>query len=220
MTRSRSSRGRHRPRVGRPQPGVVEETRTGQVESETLTPDQPGAPLQPDPRPDASRSNERGPTTQSRRQGGRGGLRPGPPDRVAQQGPGDGSGPRQSRGQGRHQRRRQQRSPQPLAMPGEILKERAPVTLTMRPIEKRRVEDMTGENGPMFGCPMLTRTRLALPVAGNHPSPRCSLGWALHSEDEALLCMYTEDVPSCWKAHPEHVEEIRSRMLERETAAD
>lgn len=132
----------------------------------------------------------------------------------------DGARGRNGQGQGRIQRRRQQRAPQPEGMPQGILKPRAPVTLTQRPIEKRRVDQFVDENGPLFGCPMLTRTRIGLPVAGNHHAPRCSLGWALHSEDEALLCMYTEDVPACWKAHPENLERIRAKLLERETAAD
>lgn len=210
MTRSRSSRGRNRPRVGRSNPAVAQEAVAGQVESETMTPAPTELPQSRDqPRP-ANQQGERGPS-QSRRQAGKGASR--------SQGPTDGSRARTSPGQGRNQRRRQ-RGPQPVAMPNEILKDRAPVTLTLQPIRKRRVDDLAGENGSMFGCPMLTRTRLALPVFGNHPAPRCSLGWALHSEDEALLCMYTEDVPSCWQAHPENVEKIRSRLVERETAAD
>ncbi len=218
MTRSRSSRGRHRPRVGRPAPGVDTGEVTGQVESETMTPEQPGAPMHTSPPDQGSHPGEHRPS-QPRRQAGRGGSRSGPSGRNTHQGTADGSAPRGSPGQGRN-RRRQQRRPQPLAMPGEILKEKAPVKLTLRPVEKRRVEDISGENGPVFGCPMLTRTRLALPVAGNQQAPRCSLGWALRTEDEALLCMNTEDVPSCWKAHPENVEEIRSKLLARETAAD
>ncbi len=219
MTRSRSSRGRNRPRIGRPNPDLVRDGTAGQVESETMTPAQPGAPLHPDqPRQD-NRPDDRD-ASRPPRQSGRDMPRSGAPGRNTQRGTAEGTGSRGSSGQGRTQRRRQQRRPQPLAVPNEILKERAPVTLTLRPVEKRRVDEISGEDGPMFGCPMLTRTRLALPVFGNHPAPRCSLGWALRTEDEALLCMNTEDVPSCWKAHPENVEEIRSRLLERETAAD
>lgn len=219
MTRSRSSRGRNRPRVGRPAPDVIQNGETGQVESETMTPSQPGPPEHPS-QPDHGNAPQEHGSSQQRRQSGRGGPRSGSPGRTTQQRLADGSPPRHAPGQGRNQRRRQQRRPLSPPMPGEILKEKAPVTLTLRPIEKRRVEEIGGENGPVFGCPMLSRTRLALPVFGNHPAPRCSLGWALQSEDEALLCMNTEDVPSCWKAHPENVEEIRSRLLERETAAD
>lgn len=219
MTRSRSSRGRNRPRVGRPNPGVVQDVVTRQVESETMTPAEPGAPLHPVQPSQESSSHERE-SFPPRRQSGKSAPRVGSADRGAPQRATGGSRPRTSPGQGRNQRRRQQRRPQPVVIPNEILKEKAPVTLTLRSVKKRRVDELAGENGPLFGCPMLSRTRLALPVSGNHPAPRCSLGWALRSEDEALLCMHTEDVPSCWKAHPERVEEIRSRMLERETAAD
>jgi len=219
VTRSRSSRGRNGPRVGRPKPDVVQDGATVQVESETMIPAETGTlPHEEQPLP-GDQPNELGPS-HNRRQSSNGGSRSGSPGRNAQRGPADNSRSRNSSGQGRTQRRRQQRRPQPLAMPNEILKGKAPVTLTLRPVEKRRVEEISGENGPIFGCPMLTRTRIALPVFGNHQAPRCSLGWALRTEDEALLCMNTEDVPACWKAHPENVEEIRSRMLERETAAD
>jgi len=229
VTRSRSGRGRNRSRAGRAGPAAAQEAVTGQVESETVTvstadapeavashhqtTDRPPRSPEPDGRPE-----DRAPS-RSDRPPGRAPNRAGTPGRSPRDGMGDGSRGRNGQGAGRNQRRRPRPS-QPEAMPNGILKPRAPVTLTLRPIEKRRVDQFVDENGPLFGCPMLTRTRIGLPVVGNHPAPRCSLGWALHSEDEALLCMYTEDVPACWKAHPENVERIRSKLLERETAAD
>jgi hypothetical protein len=62
---------------------------------------------------------------------------------------------------------------------------------------------------------MLTRTHIGLPVHGGQPAPRCSLAWAIHSEDEVRYCLETPDLTQCWKAHPERIEEIRTRLAER-----
>ncbi len=104
-------------------------------------------------------------------------------------------------------------------MPNQVLKTRAPISGPPGPVEKRRLEDISGPEGPVLGCPMLTRTRLPLPVAGGRPAPRCALAWAVHSETEATYCMETHDLTQCWQAHPERLEEIRERLAER-TAAD
>jgi hypothetical protein len=69
------------------------------------------------------------------------------------------------------------------------------------------------DNGELaFGCPMLTRTKLGLPVTGGNTAPRCSLGWAVHSEQEAAYCLETPDQVNCWKTHPERLAGIRDRL--------
>lgn len=108
-------------------------------------------------------------------------------------------------------------------MPEQVLRRdatrQAPVQpMRMRPI----VENDTSE--PQFGCPMLTRTRLGLPFRGDQRVPRCSMGWAVHDEDEVLFCMHTPTRNDCWKEHPERldtlVEELRpvieAELQERE----
>jgi hypothetical protein len=103
---------------------------------------------------------------------------------------------------------------------GEIIKQRAPVAVVPRKMTKRSLEDLDGPEGPVLGCPMLSRTRLSLPVTGGHPAPRCSLGWGLHSEEEAMYCMMTPDLTLCWKANPERLDILREKLEERDTAAD
>jgi len=85
---------------------------------------------------------------------------------------------------------------------------------------RRSMEDLEGPDGPVLGCPMLTRTRLALPVTDGHPAPRCCLGWGIHSEQEAMYCMMTPDLNLCWKAHPERLDALQAELDERDTAAD
>jgi hypothetical protein len=103
-------------------------------------------------------------------------------------------------------------------MPNQVFRKAAPVSGSREPVIRRRLEDISGPEGPMLGCPMLTRTRVGLPVTGAQPAPRCSLAWALHSETEASYCMETHDLTQCWKAHPERIEEIRARLEERSAA--
>lgn len=68
-------------------------------------------------------------------------------------------------------------------------------------------EEVTAEPG-RFGCPMLVRAHCG-PLRGRaEPVYRCSLGWALHGEDEVVLCRATDAVPDCWKAHPERLEAL------------
>jgi len=100
-------------------------------------------------------------------------------------------------------------------MPNQVLKTRAPVTGPTGPVAKRRLEDISGPDGPVLGCPMLTRTRIGLPVTGGQRAPRCSLAWAIHSETEATYCMETHDLTLCWKAHPERLEEVKARLDEQ-----
>ena len=56
---------------------------------------------------------------------------------------------------------------------------------------------------PNFGCPMLSRTRLGMPFRGGQHAPRCSMGWSVHDEDEAWLCMHVPTRNQCWKENPD-----------------
>ena len=73
--------------------------------------------------------------------------------------------------------------------------------------ERRRLflpEEQTAEPG-RFGCPMLVHAHCG-PLRGRtEPVYRCSLGWALHCEDDVLRCSLTEIVNDCWKVHPERL---------------
>jgi hypothetical protein len=101
-----------------------------------------------------------------------------------------------------------------------VLKPNAPVAKPREPQASHSLEAISAGGEPVFGCPMLTRTRLELPVTGGTRAPRCALGWALHSEGEAAYCLETPDHTLCWKAHPERLEEIRARLGEAVNAAD
>ncbi len=73
--------------------------------------------------------------------------------------------------------------------------------------ERRRlleIEEEPAEPG-RFGCPMLTRMRMARELEGKIPDMRCSLGWALHGEPDAARCRATDLVTDCWKVHPERI---------------
>lgn len=116
-------------------------------------------------------------------------------------------------------RRRTTRRPTIEPMPMEVLKE-APRTAPARePLAARTLDEFSDPTGLTFGCPMLSRTRLGMPFSGGHRVPRCSMGWALHGESEALLCMRTPDLLDCWKEHPEKEAELRATD-EAEHAAD
>lgn len=71
--------------------------------------------------------------------------------------------------------------------------------------ERRRLfpeEEQTAEPG-RFGCPMLVRAHCG-PLRGRvEPVFRCSLGWALHGDDDVMRCRAIDTVPDCWKMHPE-----------------
>jgi hypothetical protein len=205
MTRNRTSRGRHRRGRNRPPdgmtPGPVDAAEAPAVTEQPAAEPAPRRPVEADVA-DPSRSGR--PATRGTQRGRDG------------QG-GDGAGPRP--GPGRNRRRNQRRS-QVIAAPGEVLKANAPISGPPEPMASHSLEAMSGEGEPVFGCPMLTRTRLGLPVTGGVPAPRCALGWALHSETEAAYCLETPDLVQCWKAHPERLEEIRARLGEAVTAAD
>jgi hypothetical protein len=94
---------------------------------------------------------------------------------------------------------------------GEVLREPRGKPGPVQPMRKRPiVEDDQTE--PVFGCPMLTRTRLALPFRGNQNAPRCSMGWAIHDEDEVLFCMHTPSRNLCWKENPEQLEALVEKL--------
>lgn len=123
-----------------------------------------------------------------------------------------GSGRTNRRSQrGRQPRRRQVFGPSPL----EVLKERPRTHVPQPDMTKRTVDAISNENGTQAGCPMLSRTKLGLPTSGGRQVPRCSLGWAIHSEDEALNCMLTPKVIDCWKEHPE----AYKRLMEQRNRA-
>lgn len=95
-------------------------------------------------------------------------------------------------------------------------------------MRKRKISEEVDETEPQFGCPMLTRTRIGLPFRGGHHVPRCSMGWAVHDEDEVLFCMHTPSRNLCWKENPEQLEalieklrpQIEAELAGRGSAAD
>lgn len=131
-------------------------------------------------------------------------------------------------GGGRPNRRRggRRRPSEPVA--GEVLRRDAEADIPIQPMRKRPLGDVDDTTEPTFGCPMLTRTRLGMPFRGGQHVPRCSVGWAVHDEDEVLFCMHTPTRNECWKEHPERLEElvhtlrplIESELNDEESAAD
>jgi hypothetical protein len=99
-------------------------------------------------------------------------------------------------------------------MPAAVLKRNVAASPPEHAREHRTVASMTATDSANFGCPMLTRIATRMPATGFQNAPRCSMAWAIHNEDEALLCMYTADQIDCWKAHPEKVEGLRVRIAE------
>ena len=65
-------------------------------------------------------------------------------------------------------------------------------------------EEQQAEPG-RFGCPMLVRAHCGRLRGATDPLYRCSLGWALHGEDDVMRCRVTDVVTDCWKAHPERL---------------
>ncbi|HYH11781.1 MAG TPA: hypothetical protein VD789_05430 [Thermomicrobiales bacterium] len=116
-------------------------------------------------------------------------------------------------------KRRPTRRPVINAMPTEVLKEDVRDIRPAGTIILRKVGELETSDGMTFGCPMLTRTRLGMPFAQGQRVPRCSMGWALHNEEEALLCMRTPNLRDCWQAHPEREVALRATG-EEENAAD
>lgn len=218
MTRTRGQRGRHRRNRDRAPEALNPEVGGGPpVDQAAASNSLPEAI--PDRSDDGSRREaallRRPPETQR-------GPRPAPdrpqpatPLRV----PGSVQPGSQRPGAGRGNRRRSPRRQQSVPMTNQVFKARAPISGSTRPVIRRRLDVISGPEGPILGCPMLTRTRVGLPVTGAQPAPRCALAWALHSELEASYCMETPDLTQCWKVHPERLEDIRAR-LEEGTAAD
>lgn len=129
----------------------------------------------------------------------------GPAGGDEQQGAREGGGRKRSRN-----RRRGSRRPTIGPMPMEVLKDSARTAPDAETPAARTLDEFSVPDGMTFGCPMLTRTRLGMPFAGGNHVARCSMGWALHGESEALLCMRTPDLLDCWKEHPEKEAELRA----------
>jgi hypothetical protein len=53
-----------------------------------------------------------------------------------------------------------------------------------------------------FGCSMLSRIRLQPRRSGSLAVIRCSLGYALHGDEDVAKCLAVEGPSSCWKAIP------------------
>lgn len=104
-------------------------------------------------------------------------------------------------------------------MPTEVLKEDVRDLEPRGTIVLRNLDDVATPDGLTFGCPMLTRTQLGMPFAQGQRAPRCSMGWAVHNEEEAALCMRTPDRVDCWKENPEREAQLRATVPE-DSAAD
>jgi hypothetical protein len=138
------------------------------------------------------------------------------PRERAPRGPADDQQAGRKRGRNR---RRSIRRPVLAQMPEKVLRDSVRPVPATEPVATRTLDEFATPTGMTFGCPMLTRTRIGMPFAGGHHVPRCAMGWALHGEAEALLCMRTPDQLDCWKAHPEKEAELRATD-EAENAAD
>ncbi len=122
-------------------------------------------------------------------------------------------------GNRRPNRRRQGRRQTVQPITGEVFKPSVrPSPPAAEPISLRAEVEADEHGFPVLGCPMLTRTRLGMPFAGGRHTPRCALGWAIHSETEAGFCMATPLVSQCWKMHPERLAELTETTEDR--AAD
>lgn len=240
MSRNRSSRGRNRGRRGRPAESAVDGQRPQEPGNPSAPPSSADGPehdgsgpskersassntgLAESPhggvrqRSGQSRDRERPPTQRDANRGARpgGGERSGAGQRDAP------SGPRGGNANTRGRRRPQRRPPVLLPAPTAVLREHAPVTPSAGPMAKRPMSALGDATELNLGCPMLSRTRLRLPVTGNDPAPRCSLGWALHSEDEVVFCLHTPDAHSCWKANPERRQALQALFDGDRSAAD
>jgi hypothetical protein len=123
-----------------------------------------------------------------------------------------------SRKRSRGRRARTTRRPTLDAIPTIVLKEHirnVPVTGTM---VTRSLEDAASSTGITFGCPMLTRTRLGMPFRNGLRMPRCSMGWAVHNEEEVSFCMRTPDLLDCWKLHSEREAALRASDEDKNAA--
>lgn len=239
MTRNRSSRGRNRGRRGRPagiNPDAQQAQEGGQatvVPAEGVaagdgsTPGTANPGTKPPTPADASRSirdggrqRDSGPPP-----GGRGGQvdsRQASGDRSRDRPTGSrgGSGSRPGNPGSRNRRRPQRRPTSLLPAPMAVLRDNAPVTPPVQAVEKRSLSALGDASELTLGCPMLCRTRLQLPVTGNQNAPRCSLGWAVHSEAEVVFCLHTPDVHDCWKANPDRRQALQELLTGESSAAD
>lgn len=120
-------------------------------------------------------------------------------------------------------RNAQPRKPLPEFTESEhVVRNSAPRLAPVQPMRLRKI-DPEDTSEPIVGCPMLTRTRLGIPFRGGQHVPRCSVGWAVHDEDEVLLCMNTPSASLCWKENPAHLEALVERLrptIEAELASD
>lgn len=98
------------------------------------------------------------------------------------------------------------------SQPTEVVRRDVELYPPIQPMRKRPLGGDEDMSEPVFGCPMLTRTRLGMPFRGGQNVPRCSVGWAVHDEDEVLLCMNTPTRNQCWKEHPEYLEALVDRL--------
>lgn len=181
MTDSSRNRRRRGRRGQRPRQETTQQTTGGAQEAAPAT-QKDTAPKPPERRARAAREDSQG---QAERQAG--------------------GGRKRSRG-----KRRSNRRPVISAMPAEVLKEGVRDVQPAGTIILRKVDELETEDGLTFGCPMLTRTRLGMPFAQGIRVPRCSMGWALHNEEEALLCMRTPNQRDCWREHPEREAALRA----------
>lgn len=100
----------------------------------------------------------------------------------------------------------------PEPMPANVLRRDAREQPPIQPMRKRKIAEEGDMSEPEFGCPMLTRTRLGIPFRGGQNMPRCSMGWAVHDEDEVLFCLHTPTRNECWKEHPERLDELVEKL--------
>jgi hypothetical protein len=107
-------------------------------------------------------------------------------------------------------------------MPTEVLKPDVAVPQPTQPMTMRPLAALGQDDAVELGCPMLTRTKVALPSSGGLHAPRCNLGWAIHNEEEVAFCLRTPVIAQCWKAHPERLAELLGEAppAEEATAAD
>ena len=116
--------------------------------------------------------------------------------------------------------RRRPQPRQPVGpMPMEVLKRGLVLREPEIALQLRPIAGMVNSTASNFGCPMLNRNKTPLPVTGYQQPARCSLGWSIHDQDEAMLCMHTAEMIDCWKAHPEKVEGLLAHIQEEQDEA-
>lgn len=180
-------------------------------------PQEPRDPQDRSSGPDRPANQERGQRSRPQQSDGRPAPERGA-DRIA--------GARGHRPQGgdpasRQRRRQPRRRPSPIPVASEVVvKESVPIPVPLRPMSMRKISELGNGEHLNLGCPMLTRTRLALHASDGLRAGRCSLGWAVHGEDEVVLCLHTPNLLDCWKVHPERIAMIEAELNRDATAAD